>query len=336
MENLDSVFSQLQINQQWKLLNPSHLKEIKSFYEHLSLQKKSNHTIRSYLSDLVEFFLFLQQEEIDYRKVNVQDIRNYFLKISGINLEKNQSKKKVKSTTQKRKISSIRNFYKYLQKFQQIENNPVQIKFPKTPKQLPEAFRYYEVQKLIEFFEKSLLKEEDSKKKALLYRDQCIVEMLYSSGMRIAELLNLKTQDIFYNGDPNTIKEELKILGKRNKERYVYLGTYAIASLKNYLFYRDYLKPQTDFLFINKNGKRLTDRGVRDRLKVYQYLADISRTYPHKFRHSFATDLLNEGLDIRTLQEMLGHSNLSTTQIYTHVSKAKLKELYLQHHPYAK
>lgn len=123
--------------------------------------------------------------------------------------------------------------------------------------------------------------------------------------MRIAELLNLKTQDIFYNGDPNTIKEELKILGKRNKERYVYLGTYAIASLKNYLFYRDYLKPQTDFLFINKNGKRLTDRGVRDRLKVYQYLADISRTYPHKFRHSFATDLLNEGLDIRTLQEML-------------------------------
>ncbi|MFN3246133.1 MAG: tyrosine recombinase XerC, partial [Leptonema sp. (in: bacteria)] len=328
MENLDSVFSQLQINQQWKLLNPSHLKEIKSFYEHLSLQKKSNHTIRSYLSDLVEFFLFLQQEEIDYRKVNVQDIRNYFLKISGINLEKNQSKKKVKSTTQKRKISSIRNFYKYLQKFQQIENNPVQIKFPKTPKQLPEAFRYYEVQKLIEFFEKSLLKEEDSKKKALLYRDQCIVEMLYSSGMRIAELLNLKTQDIFYNGDPNTIKEELKILGKRNKERYVYLGTYAIASLKNYLFYRDYLKPQTDFLFINKNGKRLTDRGVRDRLKVYQYLADISRTYPHKFRHSFATHLLEGGADLRSVQEMLGHTSLSTTQIYTHLTIDRLMDIY--------
>ncbi|GIX41381.1 MAG: tyrosine recombinase XerC [Leptospiraceae bacterium] len=336
MDSIENLFKEYQITKKWKELNKEHQNLIQSYYEYLTFQKKaSKHTIRGYLSDLVEFLLFLETEDLYYKKVQTIDIRNYFLKISGINLEKNHSLKKIHTSTQKRKISSIRTFYKFLQKQNIIENNPVQIKFPKTTKQLPEAFKYHEINKLFDLFHDLLNQEKEQFKKALLYRDQCIVEILYSSGMRISELLSLKIHDVIYN-NPEILKEEIKIIGKRNKERYVYLGSYAINALKKYLFYRPFLNPKTNFLFINKDGNPLTDRGVRDRLKMYQYLSDISRTYPHKFRHSFATDLLNEGLDIRILQEMLGHATLSTTQIYTHVSKAKLKELYRQTHPFGK
>lgn len=337
MDKFKDLLKELQITQKWQELNEEHLKQLKLYYDYLNIQKNaSKHTIRGYLSDLIEFFLFLQKEILNYKEISIQDIRNYFLKITGINLEKNHSQKKIKTTTQKRKISSIRNFYKYLQKNNFIENNPVQIKFPKTSKTLPESFKYYEINKLFDFFENILKQKENSEQIVFIYRDHCIIEMLYSSGMRISELLSLKVNDVLHNNNPELIKEELKIKGKRNKERYVYLGSFAIESLKKYLNYRDLLKPKTDFLFVNKNGLALTDRGVRNRLKTYQYLLDLSRTYPHKFRHSFATDLLNEGLDIRTLQEMLGHASLSTTQIYTHVSKAKLKELYRHSHPFAK
>ncbi len=114
------------------------------------------------------------------------------------------------------------------------------------------------------------------------------------------------------------------------------MGKFAILALNEYLQYRKFLNPQTDFLFINLQGKPLTDRGIRYKMYNYHALLQISRMFPHKFRHSFATDMLNEGADLRYVQEFLGHENLRTTQIYTHISKEKLKEIYRHTHPYGK
>ncbi len=341
MEDFINILSALYVKNLWKNLNQKHLEILKQFYEYLAIQKNaSKHTIRCYLSDVIDFFLFLQKEDILFNNVSTQDVRNYFLNISGVNLDKNQVQKKIKPTTQKRKISSIRTFYHFLLKQDIVQNNPVRISLPRLPRLLPENFKNYELQKLFDFFETQIKTEKENIfKLALLYRDRCIVEILYSSGMRISELLSLHIQDVVINNNKNSdpiFKEELKIKGKRNKERYVYLGSYAIQSLKDYFLYRHYLKPDTTFLFINRTGKPLSDRGVRDRLKIYQYLLKIFKIHPHKFRHSFATDLLNEGLDIRIVQELLGHSHISTTQIYTHLSKSKIKELYRNFHPYGK
>lgn len=337
MDNFKEILTTFNITRDWQNLTFEHLKLLKQYYEYLCFQKNaSKHTIRAYLSDLTRFFIYLQNNHISFKNVQITDIRNYFLKRSGIDLKKNLTEKKICSTTQKRNISSIKSFYRYLQKLNIIEENPVVIHLPKTPKKLPESFKYYEFQKLFDYFESNLRKEIDLTKRILLIRDRCIIEMLYSTGMRISELTRLRLDDVIINMDKPSLKEEIKVKGKRNKERYVYLGSYAMIALKEYLSVRDQFYPIDDSLFLNKSGRAITDRGIRDRLKLYQYLIQISNMYPHKFRHSFATDLLNEGLDIRSLQEMLGHSSLSTTQIYTHVSKAKIKELYRKTHPFGK
>lgn len=337
MDDFKEILIKYNITRDWLNLTPDHLEQLKKYYEYLYFQKNvSRHTIRGYLSDLTHFFLYLQKNNIFYKNVRISDVRNYFLEISGIDLQKNYTEKKIKATTQKRNISSIKNYYRFLQKYNLIEENPVAIQIPKTPKILPESFKYYEFQKLFDFFESKLNNEIDTLKTVLLIRDKCIIEMLYSTGMRISELISLTINDVMIYNDKSYLKEEIKVKGKRNKERYVYLGSFAIKALKDYLSVREKLNPVDNSLFINKNGKAITDRGIRDRLKFYQYLVDVSNMYPHKFRHSFATDLLNEGLDIRSLQEMLGHSSLSTTQIYTHVSKAKIKELYRNTHPFGK
>lgn len=337
MDNFKEILIQYNITKDWVNLSWEHLEQLKKYYEYLYFQKHvSPHTIRGYLSDLTHFFLYLQKKNLFYKNVQISDIRNYFLERSGIDLKKNRTEKKIKSTTQKRNISSIKSFYRYLQKYNLIEENPVVIQIPKTPKILPESLKYYELQKLFDFFDSKLNTETDFLKKILLIRDKCIIEMLYSTGMRISELVSLTLSDVMIHNDKITLKEEIKVKGKRKKERYVYLGSYAIKALEDYLAVRGALNPVNNSLFVNQHGKAITDRGIRERLKLYQYLVDISNLYPHKFRHSFATDLLNEGLDIRSLQELLGHSSLSTTQIYTHVSKAKMKELYRKTHPFGK
>ena len=152
--------------------------------------------------------------------------------------------------------------------------------------------------------------------------------------MRISELLSITTQNI--RSYDNKIVTELKITGKGKKDRIVFFGPPAQNSIDEYLQYRNQIKPKTESLFVNAKGSSLTDRGVREILNRHQKQTGMQKClYPHRFRHTFATDLLNEGADIRQVQEMLGHSSLSTTQIYTSVSKERLKQVYHSCHPRA-
>lgn len=335
MNLIHQIVKNFYITQDAKHLRDEYSKYFISFFNYLYYEKKvSPHTIRAYLNDLTNFFLYLMHYQISVLNVNKEMVRNYFYEISDSVSCVNSSKKKLSISTKKRKITAIKKFYFYLVKNQYLEKNPVLISIPKYTKHLPENFKYYEINQIFEFFENSLTQNKDLIKKTLLYRDKALIETLYSTGARISEILSLKVQDVL--GSKNKIKEEVMISGKNKKQRFIFFGTFAIQALQKYLLHRNYLSPKCDTLFINFKGDKLTDRGVRDRLKVYQNLILISNMYPHKFRHSFATDLLTEGLDIRIVQEFLGHSNLRTTQIYTHLSKAKLKEHYRNTHPFAK
>ena len=165
----------------------------------------------------------------------------------------------------------------------------------------------------------------------LQIRDRAIYEMLYSTGMRIAELLSISLRDVV-KGD-----SRLKIMGKGRRERIVFMGDEARAALENYISIRSHFKPSTDKLFLNARGRALDPRGVRYRLSLLQKKKGLSVSlHPHKFRHSFATDLLNSGADIRAVQEMLGHKSISSTQIYTGVSRDRLREIHRQCHPHGK
>ncbi len=335
MNPLNEILSKFYITQNAKNLKEEYLEYFIKFFNYLYYEKKvSNHTVRAYLNDVVDFFLYLIQNQIYVKKVNQEVIRNYFYEISNENKKIGESNKKLSISSRKRKITSIKKLYSYFVKNHFIEKNPVMISIPKHKKNLPENFKYYELNQIFDFFENELKQHLDIKKLALLHRDRALIESLYSTGARISEILSLKIQDILT--DMNKVKEEIIIFGKNQKERWIFFGKYALEALHNYVSYRNYLSPKCDQLFINFQGKPLTDRGVRDRFKLYQNLIKISSMYPHKFRHSFATDLLTEGLDIRIVQEFLGHSNLRTTQIYTHLSKAKLKEHYRNTHPFAK
>ncbi len=329
-------FRDYQISNHYKLLDGDYLYFLNLFFEYMKYQKDySKHTIRGYLNDLINFFLFLQEDDIKIVDVDTQIIRNYFVKKNGINLFKDEGNRNLSPRTQRRMISTLKNFYKLLKLKNIIVKNPVNIKLPRIDKNLPEFFKSYELDLIFNFFGNS--EELSNKQKAIFYRDKAIFEMLYSTGMRISELIQMRISDvILYFNYKRNLRNEIKIIGKRKKERFVYLGKFAIIALNDYLQYRKFLNPQTDFLFINLQGKPLTDRGIRYKMYNYQALLQISRMFPHKFRHSFATDMLNEGVDLRYVQEFLGHENLRTTQIYTHISKERLKEIYRNTHPYGK
>ena len=224
---------------------------------------------------------------------------------------------KFSKNTISRKISSIRGFYKYLARKEYISYNPFTLtRGPKKDKLLPKFLYYNELEDL---FNSCDMKS--------LYgvRDRLILEMLYATGMRVGELENVKINDI------NQYENSIKVMGKGSKERIVYFGEYAKEVLDKYLDLRDDNCP---YLFINKNKKRLTARGVRyilDKL-ITKTSLDI-KISPHMLRHSFATHLLNEGCDLLSVQELLGHESLKATQVYTHVTNDRLKDVYLKTHP---
>ncbi|MFN3604888.1 MAG: tyrosine-type recombinase/integrase [Leptonema sp. (in: bacteria)] len=335
MDHFNKIIKNLYITQEAKKLDGEYRDYFIKFYNYLAIEKRASlHTIRAYLSDLTNFFIFLKKNCISVLEVQTETIRKYLLEIIGRPLNSTNYQKNFSIATQKRKITAIKRFYYYLVKNESLEKNPVLISMPKFSKKLPENFKYYELNQIYDFFEKNIDLQNDVFKKTLLLRDKAIIETLYSTGARISEIIHIKLNDIIHN-DGN-LKEEIIISGKNKKERFIFFGSYAIEALKRYLSYRENLLPKCDYVFINYKGEKLTDRGVRDRFQLYQTLLTISKIHPHKFRHSFATDLLTEGLDIRIVQEFLGHSNLKTTQIYTHISKAKLKEQYRQFHPFAK
>lgn len=285
------------------------MKHLERFLEYLEFQKNySKYTILNYHNDIKEFLDFLTSENLNYLSIEYSDITNYMLVLDKNKLSKNSIS---------RKISSLKSFYKYLYKNNVIKKDPLHlVSLPKKDKHLPKFLYYNELEELFCIFDLN---------KPLEQRDRLIVELLYATGIRVSELVAIKVKDI------NFYDMSIKVLGKGNKERIVDFGEYALDSLNLYLTSgrKALNKNNSDYLLLNNLGGVLTDRGVRliiDRsLKRTSIKTKIS---PHTLRHTFATHMLNEGCDILTVQELLGHESLRATQIYTHVTNEKLKEVY--------
>ncbi len=296
------------------------IKTISEFETYLKVEKNASlHTIKNYLADIEQFHSFIEKEMINaFSEVNHQAIRLYLTEL----FEKGLSRRSVS-----RKLSSMRAFFKFLEREHYIESNPFhQISLPKMQKTIPDFFYKEELEKLFE------VEKLDT---PLSVRNQAIIELFYATGIRVSELVQLKVSDIDFNVGT------LLVIGKGNKERYVPFGMYAEDALNNYLKHsrKELLMKsdeQTDILFLNHLGKPLTTRGIRHILnEMIKKAALTSAIHPHKLRHTFATHLLNEGADMRSVQEMLGHENLSSTQIYTHVTKDYLQTIYKNAHPRA-
>ncbi|MDD5669880.1 MAG: tyrosine recombinase XerC [Candidatus Omnitrophica bacterium] len=284
-------------------------KHIDKFIRYLEIERNySKHTVLNYHLDLEDFKTFLSDADIE--KVDYLTLRKY---LAGLK-EKNLSAKSIS-----RHISSIRTFFKFLTREGYIKVNPVVgVSSPKQEKHLPSFMTEPEVVRLLEtasgIDERSL-------------RDRAILELFYSTGMRISELAGLKVSDIDF------ISGIIKVLGKGRKERIVPVGETALVSIRKYLERR---KKESDVLFLNKNKTRMTDRGIRGSVDKYLRAAGLKHGISvHTLRHSFATHLLDRGADLRSVQELLGHSNLSTTQIYTHLTTERLRSVYNKAHPRA-
>jgi len=275
----------------------------------------SDHTLKSYRDDIVQFNDFLYQESLDLNDFEYKDARNYLSFLYSKNL---------KRTTVSRKISTLRTFYEYWMTQDESVVNPfVQLVHPKKEQYLPQFFYEEEMEALFKTV------ETDSKKGM---RDKVILELLYATGIRVSELVHIKTQDL------DMKLPGVKVLGKGNKERFIPFSEFCKQSIERYLKEFKPLKHvDHDYLIVNMQGQPITERGVRYVLNdVVKRTSGVTNIHPHKLRHTFATHLLNQGADLRTVQSLLGHVNLSTTGKYTHVSNQQLRKVYLNAHPRAK
>lgn len=289
--------------------------DLETYLEYLAIQKNySSYTILNYKEDILFFLDFCKKNHIDYQNITYIQAQKYLMYL--------YEEEKEKATTVSRKISSIRSFYHYLATRNITDNSSFDLlKLPKKEKKLP---RYLEYNELLELFEVPNLNT------PLGERNRLILELLYATGIRVGELVNIKLSDIHLGN------KTIHILGKGNKERIVYFNEVTLKYLNQYLENgREKLKKQpTDYLFLNNRGGKLTTRGVQDILeKIIKKTALSKHLSPHMIRHSFATHLLNEGCDLLSVQQLLGHSSLSATSIYTHVTTDRLKEVYLKTHP---
>lgn len=289
-----------------------------SYLDYLLYQKSySKYTVSSYKTDIIEFLNYCKKECIDYEKIEYSDTRLYLMYLKDARGDNNSSIN--------RKLSSLRGFYKYLVNKNVIENNVFALlNGQKKSKKLPRYFEYNELEELFKVPDTS---------KATGQRDLLILEMLYATGVRVGELVNIKLKDI------NKSDRKILIFGKGSKERNVEYGEYCEDILNKYIKEGrpSLLKKETEYLFLNHLGDKLTERGVRyilnDLIKKTTITKNIS---PHMLRHSFATHLLNEGCDLLSVQKLLGHESISATQVYTHVTTDRLKEVYYNSFPRAK
>lgn len=293
-------------------------KYIDEYLDYLKYQKNySNYTIDNYMRDIDEYFVYLEKEGLLFDEVMYEDLRFYlmYLKVE---------KKDVNSSID-RKLSALRGFYKFLANEGILENNVFSlISGPKKDKKLPRYFEYNELEELFSV---------PDRRTAIGQRDLLLLEMLYATGIRVGELVNIKV------GDIDIGSRTILILGKGNKERIVTYGDYCEEALVEYL--KDgYLRlnvKKSNYLFLNKNGGCLTERGIRYILEQIIKKTSINKNIsPHMIRHSFATHLLNEGCDLLTVQKLLGHESIKATQIYTHITTDRLKEVYFENFPRAK
>jgi len=293
-------------------------KELESYLEYLKYQKKySDYTIKGYCEDIVEFLDYTGRESINFKDIEYSDIRFFLMYLKEDRCDNNSSIC--------RKLSSLRGFYKYMANEGIVKTNVFSlVNGPKKSKKLPRYFEYNELEEMFLVPDKST---------PLGQRDSLLLEMLYATGVRVGELVSIKVSDIDF-GSRNIL-----ILGKGNKERYVTYGEYCEDALNLYLGdgYHKLNVNNSDYLFLNNNGGELTERGVRYILDQIIKKTGINKNIsPHMIRHSFATHLLNEGCDLLTVQKLLGHESIKATQIYTHVTTDRLKEVYYNSFPRAK
>lgn len=291
---------------------------LQDYEGYLQIEKNASpNTITAYMKDIEDFAAFLNREGvIQVAKVEYITIRKYLAELN----QRDYTRKTIA-----RKLSSLRTFFKFLLRENYIEQNPFQlVSTPRVDKKLP-VFMYTE--------EINELLNRPDETTPLGLRDRAIMDILYASGIRVSELVQLDLASVDF------ITEAALIRGKGKKERYVNLGKLSLESLADYLDKgRNLLTTDINnqALFLNRYGNRLTDRSVRRVIDKYvDQLALNKQISPHSFRHTFATHLLNAGADLRVVQELLGHANISTTQIYTHVTKEKLQSIYKDFHPRA-
>ena len=286
---------------------------IDKFVNYLTIEKNySNHTINNYAADLREFGDFLESRGgKDIKRIDYFLLRKFLSVLNERNLNKR---------TLSRKISTFKSFFKFMLRESLIKNNPASsLIYPRLDKPLPKFLTEKEVM--------SILRLPKGRELSSL-RDKAILEFLYSTGARVSEMVSLKKENVDF------ISGIAKVKGKGRKERLLPIGEPALNSLKKYL---DKRRDSNPSLFINKLGGTLTDRGTKNVIYKYMKQATIAlEVSPHTFRHSFATHLLNRGADLRSVQELLGHSSIATTQIYTHLTIDSLKSVYLKAHPRAK
>ncbi len=288
---------------------------LQNFQEYLSVEKGlSDNSIHSYRYDLSKFAMFLGREHIDFLEVKANDIMRFLAE---------EKKRKISAKTLAREVVAIRQFYKFLKEEKKLAVNPTEkIETPEVSRTIPDYLTQEEIEELFSSIQEDNIYE---------LRDKCIFELLYSSGLRISEACNLKMSDIDMNG--MTIVVE----GKGGRQRLVPFGEKSLEILKKYLkVSRPAIlkKRECEYLFVSKKGSYINRKSVWRLLNHYIKRTGIKKKVtPHTLRHSFATHLIENHADLRVVQELLGHIDISTTQIYTHMASKTLKEIHKKYHP---
>jgi integrase/recombinase XerC len=290
-------------------------KQIDSFFDYLAYEKKySVHTITSYKNDIGQFIAFINpnQESFSITEINYQQIRAWVTSLI---------KDKIAARSVNRKLSSLKSFFKFLQRQQIIEVNPMaKISGPKTPKRLPVFVDEHQMENLF-----ANVKFEEGFNGS---RDRLILDLFYQTGIRRAELTHLKELDV------DLFNSSIKVLGKRNKERIIPISLQLKRNLESYFQVKKELNLSNPMLLVSEKGNILSEQAVYNTVKKYlSQVTTIQKKSPHVLRHTFATHLLNNGADINAVKDLLGHTNLSATQVYTHNTIDKLKKSYKQAHP---
>ena len=291
-------------------------KQIKNFLEFLKIEKKmSNNTLQSYERDVIQFNKYLEENRINYLKVQPSDIKDYlkYLEVSG---------KKTSSIS--RSLASIRSFYQYEVKNKKVKNNPTEnIQAPKVEKHAPNILSSEEIELLL-----NQPKDIDLKGT----RDKAMLEFAYATGMRVTEIISLDLEDV-------NLENATVVCKTATKQRTIPLGSLSLKALKEYI---EEARPilvkdeNEEALFVNINGRRLTRQGFWKIIKYYKEQAHITKEItPHVLRHSFATHLLQNGADLKSIQTMLGHSDISSTQVYIQFQDESIKNIYKKAHPRA-
>lgn len=268
----------------------------------------SENTIKDYIFNIGKYYEYLKEHNIDYKKISKEEI---------IEMLKYFDEQKLTNRSIANHLSSLRNYYDYLVDQKIIKTNIFKIiNNPKLDKKLPNFLSYEDMRQILDSIDD---------KAELDIRNKLIIELFYATGVRVSELVNIKINDIDMNN------KTIRIFGKGRKERIVYFGDYAKDAISNYLSIRSYT---SEYLVLNSKGSKITTRGIEKIVdKIAQKASVNNNVTPHTFRHTFATHLINNGSDIKSVQELLGHESLSATEVYTHITSEFLKSEYLKNMP---